>query len=515
MPSPLASGEEQPVSPDSLIANRGIDTAGRSLRAHTARGTIVNGLFQVFLASLTLLKGFIVAAFLTRGQYGIWGILIVGLGTLSWLKDGAISQKYVQQSGQDQEQAFQTAFTLELLACALLGLVMLAALPIIADVYGQWAIVPPGLVFILLVLPISTLQIPGVVFYRRMDFLRQRILGAADPIVAFVATVALAVAGAGYWSLVLGALMGVVAGGFVTIRACPYRLALHIDRDSVREYVSFSWPVTVAGAAGVAIAQASLLITNAALGLAAVGAVTLASQISQYTDGLDAIITTTLYPAICAMRDRTERLFEAFVKSNRLALMWGMPFGVGVAVFAPELVRYVLGSRWHPAIFLIQVFGLTSASHQLGFNWTAFYSARGNTRPMAVVTALVMVSFIAAAIPLTLLYGLDGMGVAVAVMTAVGLLARMFYLVRLFPGFGMLRHTLRATGPTIPAVACTLAMRSILGSPHSLGAAVAELAVYVVVTAAVTWGLERSLLKEAIGYLNSARKPIAGPAAFA
>ena len=40
-------------------------------------------------------------------------------------------------------------------------------------------------------------------------------------------------------------------------------------------------------------------------------------------------MTNTLYPAICAVRDRKDVLFEAFVKSNRLALMWALPFGFG------------------------------------------------------------------------------------------------------------------------------------------------------------------------------------------
>ena len=33
------------------------------------------------------------------------------------------------------------------------------------------------------------------------------------------------------------------------------------------------------------------------------------------------------------------------MKSKRLALMWGMPFGVGLALFGPDLVEFVLGSN--------------------------------------------------------------------------------------------------------------------------------------------------------------------------
>ena len=47
-------------------------------------------------------------------EYGVWGILVAALGTLLWLKQVGIGDKYVQQEDDDQELAFQQAFTLEL-----------------------------------------------------------------------------------------------------------------------------------------------------------------------------------------------------------------------------------------------------------------------------------------------------------------------------------------------------------------------------------------------------------------
>lgn len=502
-PTPLDGRADAPAQRvDSAHGTRRIVTGTRTLRQHAARGTLINGAFQVGLASLTFLRGFIVAAFLTRRDFGLWGILVVGLGTISWLKGGAISEKYVQQSDDDQESAFQTAFSIELMMTAALAVLMALALPVIALIYGQWRIVAPGLVMALLVIPASSMQTPQWVFYRSMDFGRQRVLQAADPVVAFAATVGLAVAGAGYWSLVLGQLVGSLAGGIITLHAAPFRFRWSTDRGSLRSYLAFSWPVVIAGGAAIVMAQSSLLIANTVLGLAAVGAVTLASQISGYADGIDGIVTGTLYPAICAVQDRAELLFESFVKSNRLAVMWGMPFGIGMAVFAPQLVHFVIGERWHPAIGLIQIFGLTAASHQVGFNWTAFYSARGNTRPLAVVNAILLVVFLIAAIPLTIGDGLTGMGIALLAMVVVGLAARTFYLRRLFAGFRMWRHLLRAIAPTIPAVGCTLFLRLLSGTPTTLGAALVELAVYALATLAGTWYFERELLREVMGYLT-------------
>jgi O-antigen/teichoic acid export membrane protein len=499
----LLSATVAAVAVDPAIrTTRSIDTAGRTLRVHTARGTVVNAAFLAALTSLGLLKGFVVAAFLSRSDYGIWGILVVGLGTLEWLKGNAISDKYVQQSEPDQELAFQRAFTLELMLAAVMMVLVAAMVPLLAVIYGQPRVIAPGLVAAALLIPAAALEMPAWVYYRRMAFVRQRTLQAVDPVVGFVVTIALAIAGAGYWSLVIGVIAGAAAGAVVAIRAVPYRLALRFDRDAVRAYASFSWPLFLAGGAGLVVAQASLLVGNAVLGLSAVGVIALASSVTGYADQLDGIVTTTLYPAICAVRDRTDLLFESFVKSNRLALMWGMPFGLGLALFAPDLVRFGIGHKWAPAVSLIQVFGLIAASHQVGFNWTAFYRARGETRPIAIVAVIVTVVFLASVIPLTIGDGLHGFGIAMAISAGASLAARTFYLLALFPGLSMLRHALRAIAPSVPAAAAVLLLRLVEGGSRTRAIAVTELVVYVIVTVAATLAFERPLLAEIAGYLR-------------
>jgi PST family polysaccharide transporter len=479
---------------------------GRTLRAHAARGTLINAAFLAGVDLLALVRGFVVAAFLTRADYGVWGILVIALGTLLMLKQVGIDDRYVQQDEADQELAFQRAFSAELLLSGAFGLVVLAAVPVVALVYGEWSLAAPGAVLCLLI-PAGILQTPVWVFYRRMDFARQRTLQAIDPVVGFVVTVALAIAGAGYWSLVVGTLCGAWAGAAVAVAASPYRLALRLDRGSLRRYAGFSWPLVIARANVLIIAQAAMLVGTHELGLAGAGAIALASTIVLYAQRVDTIVTDTIYPAICAVRDRTELLFEAFVKSNRLALMWGVPFGVGVALFASDLVAFGIGDRWRPAVGLLQAYGLIAAANHVGFNWAAFYMARGQTRPLAVVTTFGMLVFMAVGIPLLISDGLDGLAIGMAASAGATLVGRGVYLVRMFPGFGMLRHAWRAVAPTVPAAAVVLALRAADGLDRSLALALAELALYLAVTVAATAALERPLLREVAGYVRGAAPP--------
>jgi hypothetical protein len=95
-----------------------------------------------------------------------------------------------------------------------------------------------------------------------------------------------------------------------------------------------------------------------------------------------------------------------------------------------------------------------------------------------------------------------------AVNTLVSLVVRVHFLLRLFPGFEMLRHAARAIAPTVPAAAAVLIMRQLPMSDHkTLAMALFELATFVVITVVATAALERSLVREVVGYLRPAAVP--------
>src|SRR3954454_5574047 len=108
-----AAAEAPAARPDVIDPSR-LDPHVLSLRSHAARGTLINSGFQLGLTALGTLQRLAVAAWLTRAEYGLWGLLIATLITLVTLKQVGIADKYIQQNEPDQEAAFQKAFTLEL-----------------------------------------------------------------------------------------------------------------------------------------------------------------------------------------------------------------------------------------------------------------------------------------------------------------------------------------------------------------------------------------------------------------
>jgi O-antigen/teichoic acid export membrane protein len=470
--------------------------AASELRSRTIRGVAINAAFLIVVEAAALAQGLIVARILGPRELGLYGIVSITVITLIALKRVGIDEAYVQQDERDQEREFQIAFTLELGLSALLALLIAITAPILALAYDESRLLPLALA--LTYLPIAfALQAPLWIFFRRMDFIRQRSLQSVVPIVTFVVTIPLAVAGVGVWSIVIGAFAGNLASVLLSIRLSPYRLAIRFDRSSARRYFSFSWPIFVVTVGGLVMAQGQILAFKLDRGLAAAGFVALAVGLTRYADRADQVVSPTIYPAICAVRDRARTLEELFVAAVRATAVWSLGFGALLVLFAPDLVHFVLGDKWDGAIVLLQGLGAAAAIYQLGYSWIAFARGMGRPRPPALEAVVAVTIFGAAAIPLLLVIGPTEYVIAIAASSVAILAVRAYFVRRLLPGVDLGRLLVRCAWPVAAAAAAALALRLALGGGERTAAqAVAELLLFLVVYVAVTAAAERSLIAE-------------------
>src|SRR3954452_24123183 len=466
------------------------------LRSRTARGAIVNGFFLGGAEALVLVQGLIVTVLLGPRAIGLYGIVTTTAMTIVALKRVGIDEAFVQQSEEGQEQEFQRAFTLELALSVAFAIAIAISAPIVAATYDDDRLL--ALTLAVSYLPIAfALQAPTWIFFRRMDFVKQRILQAIVPVVTICTTIPLAASGVGVRSLVIGPFVGNVGGCAAAIAVSPYRLRLRFDANARRRYFAFSWPIFVNAAALLVVQQGQLLAFDLHSGLAAVGYITLAFTLTRYADRADQIVATTIYPAICAVRDRIATLEELFVKSNRLTMMWALPFCAGFILFAPDLVHLVLADEWVPAIILLQGLAAAAAIQQVGYNWFSFYRAVGKPRPQAVESAVMVVTFLGLAIPGLIAWGSSGF-VWGRIAGAVAILAvRRAYVHRLLPHVRLLVLGLRGAAPVAAGAAAAYALRLTLwGGERSALQAAVEIVLFVGATALVTWVVERRLLRE-------------------
>ena len=479
------------------------------LRARTVRGLFVNALFMGGAEALALAQGLIVTVLLGPRLIGLYGIVTTTAVTVAALRRIGIDEAFVAQRESDQESEFRTAFSLELTIGAGFSLVLLAAAPIVALAYGDGRLL--ALTAAVAYLPTAfALQAPTWIFFRRMDFVRVRALQAIVPVVTFCVTVPLAAVGVGVWSLVIGPAAGNLTAVVAGIVVSPYRVVPDLGRRARTawgRYLRFSWPVFAAAGSALAVGQGQMLAFTLHGGLLAAGYITLAVTLTRYADRADHIIATTIYPAICVVRDQLDTLREMFLASNRVALMWVLPFCAGFILFSPDLVSFVLGHRWRPAIPLLQGLAGAAAIQQLGYNWFSFYRARGDSARQAVEAAVYAAGFLGVAVPALLIWGVWGFIGGRLAGALLVLAVRRHYVQRLL-GVELLAVGVRGAAPVAAATVLILALRGAVWSgPRSAAQAVAELVLFLAISAAITWAAERALMRELVAQMRARATP--------
>src|SRR3954449_10863974 len=473
------------------------------LRARTARGGVVNAVFLSGAELLVLAQGLLATALLGPDAIGLYGVVTTTAMTIVALRRGGIDEAFVATEADDEAAEFQRALTVECVL-GLLGALAVACLaPVLAAAYDDSRLL--GLTLAVSYLPVAfALQAPQWVFFKRMDYVRLRALQVIVPLGTVIVTVPLLLAGVGVWALVIGPFCGNLAAIVTAWRASPYAFRLRPDREAARRYLRCSWPVFVTSATALLVAQGQIAVFGISDGLAAAGYITLAATLTRYVDRADQILATTIYPAIVRVRERVDVLEELFAKANRLTLMWAFPFGAGLALFGADLVRFVLGDEWDGAIVLLGGLAVAGALQQVGYNWFAFYRARGESWPQAVESGVLAASFALFAVPGALLGGAWWFVAGRLACTACVLGVRRVYVRRLLPGAKLAAVALRAAVPVALASAPVLVARFALwGDDRSLGQALTELAVWLVVLAVATRRLEGDLLTELRGYLRA------------
>jgi hypothetical protein len=116
-----------------------------------------------------------------------------------------------------------------------------------------------------------------------------------------------------------------------------------------------------------------------------------------------------------------------------------------------------------------------------------------------------MVTFVALGIPLLITHGLRGLAIGISLQTFANVCVRIYYMRQIFENFDFVTHAARSMFPALPAIGFVVAARALERGPRTFWMAAGEVAIYVSITAALTWLTERNLLREAIGYIRARR----------
>ena len=297
----------------------------------------------------------IIARLLTPSDYGLMGMAAVYLGLVALVNEFGLTAAILRGRDLDDSQIAQIGgFGIALGAVFCLASVG-AAIPI-ARFYGEPAVRVIVTVLSLNFIFSSASVLPRSLLARELDFRRLAWIDGATNIVQMTCTIVLAFLGFRYMALVLGSLVGRVAGAVLANIARPHRVAIPRQIRSISESMLVGWHVVVGRISWYTYQNADFAIVGRVLGKVALGAYTIGWEIAtlpvERVSALVGQVTPGVFSTVQADRPALRRYYLAVVEG--LAFIT-FPGAVGISLTAPLLVPVLLGDKWAAAVLPLQL----------------------------------------------------------------------------------------------------------------------------------------------------------------
>jgi len=197
--------------------------------------------------------------------------------------------------------------------------------------------------------------VPYSLLYRDMRFRLLSILDAIQMIVQALAMVAFAWLGFGYWTLVLGSIVGTatLAGLQLSMRPCRFAWPRFSEIDNA---LTFSRHMMVSNLSWYGFTNADFLVAGRMLGQAALGAYTLAWTLATFPlEKITANVSSVCYSYFSACQhDNTALRRYLRVLTEGLSIIT-FPATIGLALVASDFVPLVFGAKWQSTILPLEI----------------------------------------------------------------------------------------------------------------------------------------------------------------
>jgi PST family polysaccharide transporter len=367
------------------------------------RGVTWSTIAYVAGKGIGLIALVILARLLMPADFGVVAAVLAYLALIELGSDLGMNATVVYEQERGHSARLNVAFTLNLIVAAVLsaGGVLLA--PLIA---GFFSLDAHADLFRLAALnPIIAAfgNIHDSVLLRDLRFRRRTITILVRGVARGCVAIALAAAGAGAASIVIGMLAGTMIWAATLWILVPFKPGLSLERAVVRDMVAYGSGAAALEVVALITTRADVVVVARVLGPVALGLYTIAFRIPEILiESVAWNVTVVAFPALSRQRleDRA-RLGDAALKLVRWQSLYAAPMATLLAITAPPLIVILFGSSWAGAgpvgSALAVMFGISAVAFPLG----DVYRALGRQRWLALINvgqlALVVAGIIAVA----------------------------------------------------------------------------------------------------------------------
>lgn len=413
------------------------------LQARMRAGVWFWGISTTFVRVLKAFTALFLVWWLTPDDFGLVAITGAIIVFLQVIAEFGIPTAVIQKK--DMSGAYpDVAFTLHMgLSLATVALAWAVA-PAVAAFYGRGEVVWLLRVGALGMPVLALRNLPMALMRRRLEFGRFAAVDTVWQIGASVLSVGFALAGAGYWSLVVPPiLMGVLVTP-AWWRYAHWRPGFALDQVEMRDIAGFARGIVLVMLLGIVMNNIGFVYAGRLLPTEEAGIYKFAYEYAMFiVVNFAWTVANVSLSGFAAQQDAPEKLRVSFGRMYDMLLALTLPLHVLLFVHSDLLFASIFPVKWAPALPIFRVLLVLAVVRAIMSHATQFYyavrRARVNVVFVAVQTALAVPIFYVAC----RYYGLRGLAWSTAVLYGISAVALLAVAPGLngWPPLGYLRRT--------------------------------------------------------------------------
>jgi lipopolysaccharide exporter len=308
-------------------------------------------------AILQFLQIAILARLLTPADFGLIAITVSIMAFVQIFSDAGVSNAIIHFQYISEEQ-LSSLYWLNVSVSIVLALLLIICGYWVASWYQQVALQ------YLLIMAAATLVVGAlgqqirIIAQKRLQFAGLAKVDLIASSMGFITTVTFALVGAGVYSLILGGLVTAVVGcSLVWMHlSVKWRPQARLQLAEIRQFLKFGAFMIGNNLANTINSQIDILIGGKLLDAHSMGLYSLPKDISQRIAGvINPIITIVGLPVMSKAQNDRRIIRQIYLQTMRMTNSVSFPVYIAMAIFAPEIVRLLLGNKWEASIQLLQI----------------------------------------------------------------------------------------------------------------------------------------------------------------
>ncbi len=336
-----------------------------SLRNKTFNGVKWGLLDNLANSGISFIVGLVLARMLSPTEFGIIGIITIFINLSVVIIDGGFATALIRKPDATQDD-YNTVFHVNILvSVVLIALLCVSANPI-ASFFDQplLAYVLPAMSIMLLFNAGSLIQ--KTILVKQLDFKSQAVVSLVSSVTSGIIGITAAYKGLGVWALAAQQISRqfiMMIGLWIANHWLP---ALRFSVKSFKELFGFGAKLLAANVINSLYKDMFLAVIGKMYTARDLGYYNRADQFNMiFSNNLGQIVQKVSLSSLSQVQDDSERMRNAFRKLVRYTGLFTFACTFGLAAIAKPLIVTLIGEKWLPSVYLLQIMSLYAAIYPL------------------------------------------------------------------------------------------------------------------------------------------------------